>query len=80
MIVFLTQGGGGILNPSLLSTKTVPRRVLSLGVLVSATRRALAGAVFWRAVSRTPPRALYSVALLGLSPPLFPPPPPGWGR
>jgi len=47
MIVFLTPGG--ILNPSLLTTKSVPRRVLSLGLLV-LPRAAPWRGVFWRAV------------------------------
>lgn len=59
MIVFLTRGG--ILNPSLLSTKGVPRRVLSLGMLV-LPRAAPWRAVFWRAVLEHP-LARYSVAL-----------------
>lgn len=47
MIVFLTQGG--IVNRSLLATKTVPRRVLSLGLFV-LPRAAPWNAVFWRAM------------------------------
>ncbi|MDJ1006881.1 MAG: hypothetical protein QNJ13_03575 [Paracoccaceae bacterium] len=59
MIVFLTKGG--ILNPSLLETKSVPRRVLSLGMLV-LPRTAPWRAVFWRAVLEHP-LARYTVAL-----------------
>jgi len=59
VIMFLTRGG--ILNSSLLSTKSVPRRVLSLGVLV-LPRAGPWRVVFWRAVLEHP-LARYSVAL-----------------
>ena len=47
MIVFLSQSG--IANTSLLRTKTVPRRVLALGLLL-VPRASVFSAVLWRAL------------------------------
>lgn len=59
MVVFLTKSG--ILNRSLLTTKSVPRRVLSLGLFV-LPRVGPWKAVFWRAVLEHP-LARYAIAL-----------------
>ncbi|MEM9708199.1 MAG: hypothetical protein AAF871_05355 [Pseudomonadota bacterium] len=59
MIVFLTHGG--IVNRSLLTTKSVPRRVLSLGLFLVPRVPPWRG-VFWRAIFEHA-LARYTVAL-----------------